>query len=83
MSGPQVPNVVDNEQGDSEEPSKVDANGQKKKMKKIPSICKLCHRKGHKRQYSGKCLLSTNLTSIYYKPENVGSQRKLCTGGFV
>ena len=44
-----------------------------KKKKKIPPVCKLCHQKGDKMQYSGKCLLSTNLTSKYYKPESVGA----------
>jgi hypothetical protein len=83
MSGPQVPNVVDNEKSDSEEQSKVNENSTKKIEKKILSVCKLCHQKGHKRQYLGKCLLSTNITSMYYRPENVGSQYKLCTGGFV
>jgi hypothetical protein len=82
MSRPQVPNVVDNEQSDSDKQSKVNLNPKQKKMKKIPSVCKLCQQKGHQRQYSGKCLLSTNLTSKYYNPENVGAQGKFCTGDF-
>jgi hypothetical protein len=82
MSGPQVPNVVDQEQEvGSEEQSKFDENRKKKKkkMKKVPSKCRLCHQMGHQRQYSGKCLLSTNPTSKYYKSENVGAPRKLST----
>jgi hypothetical protein len=43
MLGPQVPNVVDNEQRDLKEQSKVSAtNPKQKKMKRIPSVCKLC-----------------------------------------
>jgi hypothetical protein len=82
MSGPQVPNVVDVEENENSDlQSKVNENGTtRKKVKKIVSVCKFCHEKGHKRQYSGKCRLSTNLTSMYYSPENVGSKRKLCTG---
>jgi hypothetical protein len=84
MLGPHVPNVVDDEKSDWEEQSKVNENSTKeKKMENISSVCKLCHLQGHKRQYLGKCLLSTNLTSMYYKPENVGSQHSLCTCGFV
>ncbi len=84
MSGPQVPNVVDDDKSDLEEQSKVNENGTtRKKVKEIVSVCKFCHEKGHKRQYLGKCRLSTNLTSMYYSPEKVGSKRKLCTCGFV
>jgi hypothetical protein len=87
MSGPQVPNVVDDDNSDSEQQSKVKVKNENSNNKKsgntIPSVCKWCHRRGHQRQYSGKCLLSTNLTSMYYKPENVGSKRKLCTGALV
>jgi hypothetical protein len=82
MSGPQVPNVVDVEENENSDLQlKVNENGTtREKVKKIVSVCKFCHEKGHKRQYSGKCRLSTNLTSMYYSPENVGSKRKLCTG---
>jgi hypothetical protein len=75
MTGPQVPNVVDDDKTVSEEQRNVNENTQQKKMKtKIRPVCKLCHRKGHKMQYSGKCLLSTTKpTSTYYKPENDGA----------
>jgi hypothetical protein len=84
MAGLQVPNVVDNNNdptSDSEEQSNANGKPKQKKMKKIASVCKVCHQEGHQRQYSGKCLLSTNLTSKYYKPGNVGAQGKFCTGG--
>jgi hypothetical protein len=77
MAGPQVPNVVDDDDSVSKEQCNVNENTQQKKMKtNIRPVCKLCHRKGHKTQYSGKCLLSTKPTSTYYKPENVGAPRK-------
>jgi hypothetical protein len=77
MVGPQVPNVVDYDQSVSNEQQNVNENTQPKEMKsKIRPVCKLCHRKGQKTQYSGKCLLSTKPTSKYYKPENVGAPRK-------
>jgi hypothetical protein len=86
MAGPQVPNVVDEgENGKSDEQSKVNLNESEngttqKIMKKIRSVCKFCHEKGHQRQYLQKCLLGTNCTSRYYKPGNVGAQRKFPIG---
>ena len=51
MSGPQVPNVVDDDKSDLEEQSKVNENRAKQqKMKKNASVCKVCNLKGHKRQ---------------------------------
>jgi hypothetical protein len=79
-----VPNVVEVvENGNSDEQSKVNENENgttPKKKNKIRSVCKFCHEKGHQRQYLGKCLLSTNCTSRYYKPGNVGAQCKFRIG---